>query len=102
MAVVLSMRLHGLVFALRDGVSAAGISYDPKVEAFCSEAGMPLVKLENVTAQALCELADFAMHMDGEHLSAAARTLRQREQVNAAAAAELLGAADENERMERE
>ena len=90
MSVVLSMRLHGLVFALRDGVPAAGVSYDPKVDAFCTEAGFPLVKLENVTIEALEELADFAMHMDGEHLSASARTLRAREQVDLSAAAELL------------
>ena len=90
MSVVLSMRLHGLVFALRDGVPAAGISYDPKVDAFCNEAGLPLVKLENVTEEALRELADFAMHMDGEHLSASARTLREREQVDLSAAAQLL------------
>ncbi len=98
MGVVFSMRLHGLVFALREGVPAAGVSYDPKVDAFCSEAGFPLVQLENASAEALCELADFAMHMDGEHLSASLRTLRTREQVNANAAAELLLAADENER----
>ena len=98
MAVVVSMRLHGLVFALRDGVPAAGVSYDPKVTAFCAEAGFPLVQLENADADALCELADFAMHMDGEHLSASLRTLRAREQVNANAAAELLAAEDENER----
>lgn len=92
MSMVLSMRLHGLVFALRDGVPAAGISYDPKVDAFCTEAGFPLVRLENVTVEALRELADFAMHMDGEHLSASARTLRSREQVNLSAAAQLLEA----------
>ncbi len=94
MAVVLSMRLHGLVFALRDGVPAAGVSYDPKVDAFCKEAGFPLVALEDVTAEGLRDLADFAMHMDGEHLSAAARTLRTREKTNLNAAAELLAAED--------
>ena len=92
MAAVLSMRLHGLVFALRDGVPAAGVSYDPKVDAFCKEAGFPMVALEDVTAESLTELADFAMHMDGEHLSASARTLLSREKTNAAAAAELLAA----------
>ncbi len=90
MAVILSMRLHGLVFALRDGVPAAGISYDPKVDAFCKEAGFPLLALEDVTTEGLRELADFAMRMDGEHLSASARTLRARERTNLNAAAELL------------
>ena len=94
MSMVLAMRLHGLVFALRDGVPAAGVSYDPKVDAFCREAGFPLVRLENVTAESLCELADLAMHMDAEHLSASARTLQTRERVNAGVAAELLSAGD--------
>ena len=91
-ALVLSMRLHGLVFALRDGVPAAGVSYDPKVDAFCKEAGFPMVALADVTAEDLTELVDFAMHMDGEHLSASARTLLAREKTNVAAAAELLAA----------
>ena len=90
MSLVLSMRLHGLVFALRDGVPAGGISYDPKVDAFCADAGLPMAALEDVTAENLKELADFAMHLDGEHLSAAARTLRTREQTSLSAAAELL------------
>ncbi len=90
MGVVLSMRLHGLVFALRDGVPAGGVSYDPKVDAFCGEAGFPLVALEDATGENLCELADWVMHMDGEHLSISERTLRLREQTNLNAAAELL------------
>ena len=90
MSLVLSMRLHGLVFALRDTVPAGGISYDPKVDAFCADAGLPMAALEDVTAESLKELADFAMHLDGEHLSAAARTLRTREQTSLSAAAELL------------
>ena len=90
MSVVLSMRLHALVFALRDGVPAGGVSYDPKVDAFCKEAGLPMIALEDAEAENLCELADWAMHMDGEHLSASARTLRTREQANLSAAAALL------------
>ena len=90
MSVVLSMRLHGLVFALRDGVPAAGVSYDPKVDAFCHEAGFPLVKLADAGQEELKELVDFAMHMDAEHLSASARELRARERVNITAAAQLL------------
>ena len=90
MSMVLSMRLHALVFALRDGVPAGGVSYDPKVDAFCGEAGLPMAALEDVTAEDLCELADWVMHMGGEHLSAAQRTLRAREQTNLSAAAQLL------------
>ncbi len=90
MTAVLSMRLHGLVFALNAGTPAAGVSYDPKVSAFCREAGLPFTEMEDVTADRLCDLVDRAAHMDGEAMSAAARTLREREKVNARAAAELL------------
>ena len=92
MGMVLSMRLHGLVFALRDGVPAGGVSYDPKVDAFCGEAGFPMVALEDATAENLRELADWVMHMDGEHLSVSERSLRLREQTNLNAAAQLLAA----------
>ena len=90
MSLVVSMRLHGLIFALTGGAPAAGVSYDPKVDAFCTEAGLPMIALEDVTGDDLQELADLAMHLDGEHLSAAARTLRAREQTNINAAAQLL------------
>ena len=92
MSLVISMRLHGLIFALTGGAPAAGVSYDPKVDAFCTEAGLPMAVLEDVSEQALRDLADLAMHMDGEHISASCRTLRAREQVNLSAAAELLTA----------
>ena len=90
MSLVISMRLHGLVFALRDGAQALGISYDPKVSAFCREAGFPCIDLEHVTEERLCALADEAVHLDGEELSAAAERMRRREQINGRVAAELL------------
>lgn len=39
---VVSARLHGLIFAVRAGRPASGVAYDPKVAAFCSEAGLPV------------------------------------------------------------
>lgn len=90
MGLVLSMRLHGLIFALRDGAPAAGVSYDPKVDTFCREAGLPVLSLADVTEEGLRRLIDDAAHLDGEALSAAARTLRERERVNLQTAAELL------------
>lgn len=39
---VVSARLHGLIFAARAGRPASGVAYDPKVAAFCSEAGLPV------------------------------------------------------------
>ncbi len=92
MSLVLSMRLHGLIFALAGGAPAAGISYDPKVDAFCGEAGLPMAALEDASEQTLRDLADLAMHMDAEHISASLRTLRTREKTNLNAAAQLLAA----------
>ena len=39
---VVSARLHGLIFAARAGRPASGVAYDPKVAAFCNEAGLPV------------------------------------------------------------
>jgi hypothetical protein len=38
---VISMRLHGLIFAAQQGVPAIGIGYDPKCERFLREIGRP-------------------------------------------------------------
>ena len=89
MSLVLSMRLHGLVFALRDGAPAAGVSYDPKVDAFCREAGLPCLPLAEVTADALSHRLDEAIHLDTEQLSAAAEALARRADISAGAAAQL-------------
>lgn len=90
MSLAVSMRLHGLIFALRDGVPAMGISYDPKVEAFCREAALPCVPLAEADADTLRRLADEAAHLDGEDMHAAAVYFRSRERVSAGAAAQLL------------
>lgn len=90
MSLVVSMRLHGLVFALRDGTPAAGVSYDPKVSAFCRETGLPFIDLADADERALCRLIDQAAHLDGENLRAAAKRARERERANSRAAAQLL------------
>lgn len=94
MSLVISMRLHGLIFALRSGTPAGGLSYDPKVSAFCGEAGLPLLDWNDLTADALFRLIDQIAHLDGESLSAAAEHLRRRERRNGAIAAELLAQMD--------
>jgi polysaccharide pyruvyl transferase CsaB len=38
---LLAMRLHALIFAVHQGVPAAGIAYDPKVRDFCLAAQLP-------------------------------------------------------------
>lgn len=90
MSLVLSMRLHGLIFALQNATPAAGVSYDPKVTAFCGETGLPCLDLEEADRDALCRLVDEALRLDAEALSVIRHTLAQRELVNARTAAEFL------------
>lgn len=90
MTLVLSMRLHGLIFALRDGAPAAGVSYDPKVSAFCRETDLPWTDLGSADRETLCRLIDEAILLDTETLSVTAEKLRQREKTNTRTAAEFL------------
>ena len=90
MSLVLSVRLHGLLFALRGGVPAAGISYDPKVEAFCRDAGYPVLDTGRLSEEALVSLLDRAMLLDAEALRVSCARLREREKGNLSAAQALL------------
>ncbi len=83
MTMVLSMRLHGLIFALQGGASPAGLSYDPKVAAFCAENGLPQLDFDEITAERLCALLDEAAALDPEALAECAERARQREKQNA-------------------
>ena len=82
MSLVLSVRLHGLILAVRGGVPAVGIAYDPKVSAFCREAGIPCADENGITEKSLCELIETAVHMDAERLYEIAGRSRQREKQN--------------------
>ena len=66
MQLVLSMRLHTLIFAAGQGVPLAGVVYDPKVEGFLHYLGQDnYVSMENATAQSLCAMVDRAMSQGG-------------------------------------
>ncbi|MDR0890465.1 MAG: polysaccharide pyruvyl transferase CsaB [Oscillospiraceae bacterium] len=62
MSLLLSMRLHALVFAAGQGVPMVGVVYDPKVSGFMEYLGQKLyLDLRQVTSAALCKLIDRAM-----------------------------------------
>lgn len=93
MQVVVSMRLHGLIFAAGQGVPLIGVSYDPKVTAFlrCVDAGC--VPLEGLEEGKLCRLIDGAAARSGDAaaLEENVRKLRAIEHRSMETAARLLG-----------
>ena len=93
MELVVSMRLHGLIFAAGCGTPLVGISYDPKVTSFMEYIGQELcVPLEELTPELLCTLTDRAAALSGDRprLLENACRLRQIETRNAETAAQLL------------
>ena len=93
MQVVVSMRLHGLIFAAGQGVPLIGVSYDPKVTAFlrCVDAGC--VPQEGLEEGELCRLIDGAAARSGDAaaLEENVRKLRAIEHRSMETAARLLG-----------
>ena len=62
MRVIVSMRLHALIFASSVGAPLAAISYDPKVTGFMAYLGQKhCIELADVTKDALCALVEQAM-----------------------------------------
>lgn len=93
MDIVVSMRLHGLIFAAGQGVPLVGISYDPKVTSFLRCVEGFCVGLEDASAEKLCGLIDeaAAMRDNKDRLAANVRRLRELEKRNAQVARGLLG-----------
>ena len=61
MHMVVSMRLHALIFASGQGTPVVGISYDPKVSGFMDYLGQGnYIGVEEVTGGTLCDLIDSA------------------------------------------
>lgn len=61
---VLSMRLHGLILATREGVPAVGISADPrdkKLESFAVSAGQSILPMQSFSVGTLVECAEGAL-----------------------------------------
>lgn len=90
---VVSMRLHGLIFAAGQAVPLVGVSYDPKVDAFLKYIGCgDYAALEDITAEKLCGLVDSALKNseDGKRTAENIRRLREAEGRNLRTAKKLL------------
>ena len=94
MQVVVSMRLHALVFSAGQGVPLVGVVYDQKVSSFLSYIGQDLFcDLNDVTPETLFPHLDAACKRigDTEFLSEGVKRLRSVEHLNSEIAEKLLG-----------
>ena len=94
MEVVVSMRLHALIFAAGQGIPLAGVVYDPKVSAFLRYIGQEqFVDLQALTEENLREMIDCCVAQAGrpEAQAAAVERLQEMERKNVDVARELLG-----------
>ncbi len=81
MRLVVSMRLHALIFAAGQGVPLVGIVYDPKVSAFLKYIGQDLfVELQDLDAGKLCSAIDQAAARERD--AGAVRSLLEKEHIN--------------------
>jgi polysaccharide pyruvyl transferase CsaB len=93
MEIVLSMRLHGLIFASAQGAPLVGVSYDPKVTAFLDYIGQELyLEFDSLSKGQLEPLIDEAVKLGAqrEKLREKADALRAVEGRNIEAARKLL------------
>ncbi len=93
MRLVVSMRLHALIFASGCGAPLIGVAYDEKVSAFMRYMGNPhCIPFEQVSAQALMDLIDAAMseEQDSDARRQAVERLRTVERRNVEILGEML------------
>ena len=93
MEVVVSMRLHALIFAAGQGIPLAGVVYDPKVSAFLRYIGQEnFTALDALTADGLRDMIDRAAAQAArpEAQAAAVERLREMEHQNVETARRLL------------
>ena len=77
MSAVVSIRLHGLIFAASQAVPVAGISYDPKVSAFLDYIGQKnYLPLSSLVPGELEKLIDNAVCADRQALTESVERLR--------------------------
>lgn len=75
MTAMVSMRLHGLIFAAGQGIPLVAVSYDPKVTAFMDYIGQSrYAGLEGISDAALFDLIDSAMAASGQNSRLAEKT----------------------------
>ena len=94
MELVVSMRLHALIFAAGQGIPLAGVVYDPKVSAFLRYIGQELfTDLDALTEENLRNMIDQAAAQAShpEAQAAAVERLQAMEHGNMEAARRLLG-----------
>ena len=94
MEIVVSMRLHALVFSAGQGVPLVGVVYDPKVSSFLQYIGQDLfLDLKDAQPEALEHLIDQAAERreDKAFRLESVQKLRALERCNRETAAELLG-----------
>lgn len=93
MKIVISMRLHALIFAAGQGIPLIGVVYDPKVSSFLRYIGQELfADLGNLKLQDLTVLIDRAMEQSAhpEEQQSAVEKLQKMERRNVEIARELL------------
>lgn len=94
MRTVVSMRLHGLIFAASQGVPLVGVSYDPKVTAFLDSVGEELcLQFEDLTAESLKTMIEKAVlkYENNEERKKSIERLISAEALNSEWAKKLLG-----------